>query len=212
MDTTCRAIEPTASSPPGEFGALLRRRLQQIAPDAVLTRTWDSFYQTYTRVLRIMAAGFGLDAPTTDEFVQTVWLQVVAHLPQLEWNENRSGLRTWFHALVRHSAVEFLRQKHRYPAPTPAAGAAGEPAQQEDAWEARWRQELVQVLLRDLQQRTSPLNYRLISMRWLHHKPLSEVAQKLHLSERQVTYRQEGLFRKLRASLAFFQGDHFAKA
>ena len=39
----------------------LRQRLSKLAPDAVLTQAWDVFYQTYTGVLRRMAAEFHLE-------------------------------------------------------------------------------------------------------------------------------------------------------
>ena len=35
--------------------AYLKQRLQKLAPDAVLTHAWDSFYETYTNILRRMA-------------------------------------------------------------------------------------------------------------------------------------------------------------
>ena len=38
--------------------AFLKQRLQRLAPDAVLTHAWDSFYRTYTNILRRMAAKY----------------------------------------------------------------------------------------------------------------------------------------------------------
>ena len=65
-------------------------------------------------------------------------------------------------------------------------------------------------LLADLARKTTPANHRLLILRWIEGRPLAEVAQTLNLSEKQVTYRQQRLFRKLRAALAVYRGEPFA--
>src|SRR6266540_6464336 len=64
--------------------AFLKQRLQRLAPDAVLTHAWDSFYRIYTNILRRMAAEFHLDAGESEDLVQEVWAQVIVHLPEFE--------------------------------------------------------------------------------------------------------------------------------
>ena len=58
----------------------------------------------------------------------------------------------------------------------------------------------------------SPVNHRLLILRWIEGRPLGEVARALDLSERQVTYRQRRLFRKLRVALALYRGEPFGAA
>ena len=65
--------------------AFLKQRLQRLAPDAVLTHAWDSFYRTYTNILRRMAAEFHLDAGESEDLVQEVWAQVIVHLSEFAW-------------------------------------------------------------------------------------------------------------------------------
>jgi len=57
--------------------AFLKQRLQRLAPDAVLTHAWDSFYRTYTNILRRMAGRFHLDAAEREDLIQEVWAQVI---------------------------------------------------------------------------------------------------------------------------------------
>src|ERR1043166_3483330 len=71
----------------------LRQRLLKLAPDAVLTQAWDDFYQTYTEVLRRMAAEFQLDAQESEDLVQEAWARVIVHLQEFEWHEHRSEER-----------------------------------------------------------------------------------------------------------------------
>ncbi len=193
--------------------AYLNQRLQKLAPDAVLTHAWDSFYRTYTSILRRMAGEFHLDAGESEDLVQEVWAQVIVHLSEFDWQRQGSGLRGWLYTLVRNRALNLIRQKFRHPvrladdmemravadrAPGPAA-----------EWEVRWDRELMQLLLADLEKKVSPVNHRLLVLRWIEDRPLAEVAQLLKLSEKQVTYRQLRLFRKLRAAQALYRGEPF---
>ena len=193
--------------------AFLKQRLQRLAPDAVLTHAWDSFYRTYTNILRRMAGEFHLDAGESEDLVQEVWAQVIVHLSEFAWQGHGSGLRGWLYTLIRNRALNLIRRKVRHPA-RPAGGKqmhevvdrAPGPAEQ---WEVRWDRELMQFLLAELAKRVSPVNHRLLILRWIEDRPLAEVARLLKLSEKQVTYRQQRLFRKLRAAQALYRGEPF---
>src|SRR5947199_993352 len=75
--------------------AFLKQRLQRLAPDAVLTHAWDSFYRTYTNILRRMAGEFHLNAEESEDLIQEVWAQVIVHLSEFHWQEHGSGMRGW---------------------------------------------------------------------------------------------------------------------
>jgi RNA polymerase sigma factor (sigma-70 family) len=193
--------------------AFLKQRLQRLAPDAVLTHAWDSFYRTYTGILRRMAGEFHLDAGESEDLVQEVWAQVIVHLPEFDWRGHGSGLRGWLYTLVRNKALNYIRRKVRDPVrlggSMPVHEVADRTPGPAEQWEARWDRELMQLLLADLKKKISPLNHRLLILRWIEGRPLADVAQLLKLSERQVTYRQQRLFRKLRAARALYRGEPF---
>ena len=193
--------------------AFLKHRLQRLAPDAVLTHAWDSFYRTYTNILRRMAAEFHLDAGESEDLIQEVWAQVIVHLSEFDWQGHGSGLRGWLYTLVRNKALNLIRQKVRHPARLAGGMEMHEVADRvpgpAEQWETRWDRELMHLLLADLEKKVSPVNHRLLILRWIEGRPLAEVALTLKLSERQVTYRQQRLFRKLRAALALYRGQPF---
>ena len=193
--------------------AFLKQRLQRLAPDAVLTHAWESFYRTYTNILRRMAGEFHLGAGESEDLVQEVWAQVIVHLPEFAWREHGNGLRGWLYTLVRNKALNVIRRKVRHPVQLAGdmelrevADRGPGPAEQ---WEVRWDRELMHLLLARLEKRVSPVNHRLLILRWIEDRPLAEVAQVLKLSEKQVTYRQQRLFRKLRAARALYRGEPF---
>src|SRR5579864_7629026 len=79
--------------------AFLKQRLQRLAPDAVLTHAWDSFYRTYTNILRRMAGEFHLNAEESEDLIQEVWAQVIVHLSDFHWQQHGSGMRGWLYTL-----------------------------------------------------------------------------------------------------------------
>src|SRR5438552_6920198 len=91
--------------------AFLKQRLQRLAPDAVLTHAWDSFYRTYTNILRRMAGEFHLDAGESEDLIQEVWAQVIVHLSEFHWQEHGSGMRGWLYTMIRNKALNLFRQK-----------------------------------------------------------------------------------------------------
>jgi RNA polymerase sigma factor (sigma-70 family) len=115
--------------------------------------------------------------------------------------------------MIRNQALNFIRHRVRRPVKLADGEQMGEvvdpgpgPAEQ---WEARWDRELLVHLTAELAKKVSPLNHRLLTLRWLEERSLAETAAFLHLTEKQVTYRQSRLFRKLRAALAVYRGEPF---
>jgi RNA polymerase sigma factor (sigma-70 family) len=194
----------------------LQQRLQKLAPDAVLTQAWDRFYQTYTEVLRRMAAEFHLDGHQSEDLVQEVWARVIVHLQDFHGDEHGAGLRGWLYTLIRNQALNFIRRKVRHPvrlaSGTEMHGVADRGPGPAAHWQACWDRELMHLLLAELAKKTTPTNHRLLILRWIEGRSLAEVALTLNLSEKQVTYRQQRLFRKLRAALAVYRGEPFGAA
>jgi hypothetical protein len=57
--------------------AYLKRRLEHIAPDAVLTLSWERFYRLYSQVIRGLAESYHFAGEGVDDIEQDVWLEVV---------------------------------------------------------------------------------------------------------------------------------------
>jgi RNA polymerase sigma factor (sigma-70 family) len=191
----------------------LHQRLSKLAPDAVLTHAWDVFYHTYTGVLRRMAAEFHLDAQQSEDLVQETWARVIVNLSKFEWHEHGAGLRGWLYTMIRNQALNLVRQKVRRPLKLASGVEMRDVADPgpgpEEQWEACWDRELLHHAIEELAKRVSPLNHRLMILRWLEEQSLAETAALLNLSEKQVTYRQHRLFHKLRAALAVYRGEPF---
>ena len=189
----------------------LQQRLEKLAPDAVLTHAWDRFYEIHTRVLRGMAAKFRLDFHESEDLVQEVWTRVILHFRDFNCNEHGSGLRGWLYTLIRNEAISLIRRKARRPVRLTSGpeiqGIADSKRSAVEPWQACWDRELLKTLMAQLAQKVDPINHRLVILRWIEGRSISEVALTLNLTEKQVVYRQHRLFRKLRATVALYRGE-----
>src|SRR5262249_4141783 len=114
-----------------------------------------------------------------------------------------AGLRGWLYTLIRNQAVSLIRRKVRRPVRL-SSGAAIQGVADRDPgpaaqWQAYWDRELMHLLLATLAKKVTPVNHRLLILRWIEGRSLAEVALTLNLTQKQVSYRQQRLFRKLRA-------------
>jgi RNA polymerase sigma factor (sigma-70 family) len=158
-----------------------------------------------------MALKFHLDAAENEDLIQEVWLQVIVHLSEFEWQPSGGGLRGWLYTLIRNKALNLMRHKARHPVRLSGemelrevADRGPGPAVQSDAHCDR---EWIHLLLARLKRRISPVNHRLLMLHWIEERPVCEVAQILKLSKKQVTYRQQRLFRRLRAAQALLRAE-----
>lgn len=196
--------------------AFLQHRLLHLAPDAVLTHAWAEFYRMYTRMLRRVGDAFGFGRHDVDDLLQEVWTRVIVSLSEFDRDDLPFNLRAWLYTLIRNKARDFLRRKARRPAaledgtnakdiPDPSPSPAAQ-------WVREWDRQLIHLALAEVRKKVSPMNHRLVCMRWLEERPLAEVAKTLNLSRRQVVDRQKRTFRKLRAILAVYRGEAFARS
>lgn len=223
MDAT-RHILPSAPNTDKvslrEVRQFLQLRLLQFAPDAVLTHAWNEFYRTYSQLIRRIVARFRFPSEEADDLLQEVWTEVIVRLPEFDWQNEAARLRAWLYTVLRSRALNVIRRKARRRAISldenlQGAEPADHSADPAALWEAKWDSELAHLLLAQIQKKVSPINYRLLYSRYVEGRSLSETAAQLGLSERQVSYRQHRLIRKLRmmrAALAVYRGESFSSA
>lgn len=181
----------------------LRSLLAQGATDSVLTVAWDEFYRVYDDLMRRFAVSRGLRGADVDDCLQAVWMEIAENLTHFEHPAERPGLRSWLYTLVRNNACDILTRRARRPLESlDAARQAGEEPLDRDAnsdsLEAEWKSALLQTLLEELREEVTPINWRLLQMRFVEDRAVAEVAAELGLSPAEVRYRQFRLLKKLR--------------
>jgi RNA polymerase sigma factor (sigma-70 family) len=188
----------------------LRQQLEHLSPNSLLLAAWDEFYRIYSGVIRRFILAHGLRGADVDDCAQEVWMDVAARLLVFEHPEDRPGLRAWLYTVVRSKASDLMRRRKRRPTDgldeadhEPVANDS-DPA---DLFEREWELALLKTVLEELRDTVSATNLRLLEMRLLEGRSVSEVAMKLGLNAEQVWYRQHRTVRKLQIRLAIYMGE-----
>jgi RNA polymerase sigma-70 factor (ECF subfamily) len=190
----------------------LKARLENAAPDSMLAAAWDSFYEVYSGTVRRFVVAHGLRNVDADDCVQEVWMEVAERLPDFQHRDSRPGLRAWLYTVVRSKASDLLRRRGRQTAQSlePLLGSSEEPAGDEAEPSSRldqeWNVALVRTLMAQLRTQVSELNYRVLLLRFIKGRSVSEVAATLQITPEQVRYRQHRTLRKIRAMLGVYTG------
>ena len=191
----------------------LRTLLDQGAPDSVLAVAWDEFYRIYDDLMRRFAVARGLRGADVDDCLQAVWMEIATALTKFEHPAERPGLRAWLYTLVRSKVCDILSRRARRPAESldVARQAGVEPIDAgpdpRETLEGHWQKALLGTLLHELRQEVTPMNWRLLQMRFVEGCEVADVAAELGLSSGEVRYRQRRLVKKLRVRAMALTGE-----
>jgi RNA polymerase sigma factor (sigma-70 family) len=195
----------------------LRTLLDQGAPDSVLAVAWDEFYRIYDDLMRRFAVARGLRGADVDDCLQAVWMDVASRLTDFERPAERPGLRSWLYTLVRCKVCDILSRNARRAAESldEARDGGHEPADRgtdsRAVIDAEWHKALLGTLLEELRNDVSPLNWRLMQMRFVEGCDAAEIGAEVGLSPAEVRYRQSRLVKKLRTRAAALTGEPLAE-
>jgi RNA polymerase sigma-70 factor (ECF subfamily) len=71
---------------------------------------WLDFVTRYDRVIRSSCGGFGLDAETTEELCQRVWVDLARRMRTFRYDPGKT-FRGWLRRLCRSRAIDLLRKR-----------------------------------------------------------------------------------------------------
>ena len=71
---------------------------------------WADFFDRYDPLLHRWCGRFALDADTSDELCQRIWLELMARMQTFRYDPSR-GFRKWLWRLFRSRAIDLLRRR-----------------------------------------------------------------------------------------------------
>ena len=181
--------------------AYLQSSAQEIHPDTSQRRAWEGFYQTYTHQIQSTARARGLSVADAEDCVQDVWMVILIALQRSDGDPQWDRFCCWICALIHNQVVEFLRRQARRPDRSAlplddiVCSRYLDPVVNCEQSEQR---KLVRHVLGDLQQQVSATNYRVVQLRWMEGRGVSEIATRLDLTSEQVWYRHHRVKKHLR--------------
>lgn len=183
----------------------LQCRTARITPSADSTRAWQQFYTwTDARIRRFAAARIARSIDVED-CTQEVWTDLTQQLQTFKADRGRGSFGTWLYAVVRNKAADMSRRRARQPSVSLSAPEVPEPADLGNdparRCERRAQRDAVRGALNELKSRSSEQTYRVLHMRCMEGRDVSEVALALSMTPGQIWTREHRIKRALRGLL-----------
>lgn len=180
-------------------------------PGPALASAWDEFYRTYAPlVVRIVRRRCGR-AGDPDDRAQDIWQAIVTRLVAFRPDPTRGPFRAWLLVVAHRRLTDRLRRDARKirlmawdEPPDHVEGAEEDPAVTCERDDER---AIFAGLLDQLRTQVTPLSYRVLQLRALDGRAVSEVARLVGLTAAQVRARHHRTVVKLRR-LAGAAEDH----
>ena len=167
---------------------------------------WDRFVELYTPLLLGWCQRFGLSDADAADFTQDVFVVLVQHLPQFQYDSSRS-FRAWLKTVLTNTWRKHHRQASRLPTATgdPNLAPDSDPAEILD--NAEHRQYLVRRALAivrvDFEAQTWKACWEFV----VNERSAAEVSAELGISENAVYLAKSRILRHLRTELAGLLDD-----
>jgi RNA polymerase sigma-70 factor, ECF subfamily len=209
---TARGPRP-AGAAPGEFDesllgdtqTYLRQLALGCAPVSSARDAWECFFQLYDPLVQRTVRAVGLRGADTRDCMQEAWMEILRRLPNFHYDPCCGRFSGWIYTLARNKAIDFRRRLIRSTKASvigletlvacPAPDRAG--VHEQDA-----TGQLLCRVLSILRPRISSTNFRMVRLRWVEGRSVSETAAALQLSPEQIRYRTYRLKKRLQP--AFF--------
>jgi RNA polymerase sigma-70 factor (ECF subfamily) len=193
-------MSPNRQSSPAATDSLpTRASLLSRLRDLGDSDSWQTFFDTYWRLLYNVARKSGLSDPEAQDVVQETVIAVARKMPGFRYDPAKGSFKQWLLLITRRRIQDQLRRLYRS-APVaegrsaeldekvqnlPALAPAPD-AQIDAAWEQEWRSNLFQAALARVRCRANPKHYQVFDCCVLQGLPAPEVARMLGLNAAQV--------------------------
>ena len=165
-------------------------------------RSWQEFYDVYSKLVFSFALKAGLTKDESEEVVQETMIAAAKHLPEFRYDPKVCSFKTWLLNLSRWRVVDQLR-KRRTPW-SPGVGSAHAAADDssrtgtiesvpdpsgerlEAIWDEEWRTTLLDAALARVKGRVDARHWQIFEACALKEWPVKEVAQAFGVSAGRV--------------------------
>ena len=157
---------------------------------------WDDFYRTYRRLIATLARRRGLTEAEAEDVTQETMIAVLKTMSRFRYDPQRCAFKTWLGRLADARITDFLRRRPASAPPSYRQDATDtaledlrvDPASLDvdAAWEADWRQGVVDLALRRLKGSVQPLHYQVFYLHAIKGQSPRYVARALGVSAAQV--------------------------
>jgi RNA polymerase sigma-70 factor (ECF subfamily) len=176
-----------------------RRSLLSRLRNLTDSESWQTFFETYWRLIYNVARKSGLTDDQAQEVVQETVIAVARKMPEFQYDPAKGSFKRWLLLICRRRIQDHLRKVYssrrlavpnsddvaevaaKVPSATPLPDA-----HIDEGWEQEWRENIFQMALARVRQQANPKNYQVFDCCVLQNMRSSEVAAMLGLTAAQV--------------------------
>ncbi len=160
-------------------------------------RSWEDFFNTYSRMIYALATRSGLSDAAAQDIVQETIIKVAEKMPGFHYDPSIGSFKSWLLTIARSRIIDSHRRRQREQArmvsgPRTSGTAiierVADPASLNlDAiWEQQWKDGLVEAATDRVRRRVSPKLFQLYDCNVRKEWPAEKVAQLLGVTPAQV--------------------------
>ena len=169
-------------------------------------RSWEDFYNTYSRMIYGLATHLGLSDAEAQDVVQETVIKVAEKMPGFQYNPAIGSFKSWLLTIARSRIIDTHRRRQREQArivsgSLPSSRTAvieriADPASLnlDVIWEQQWKEGLVEAATDRVRRRVSPKQFQLYDCNVRKQWPAEKVAQLLgvtaadvHMAKHRIT-------------------------
>jgi RNA polymerase sigma factor (sigma-70 family) len=177
---------------------------------------WREFFDTYWRLIYMVARRAGLSEAASQDVVQETMLVVAKQMPAFRYDPQRGSFKAWLHTVIRGRLCRHWR-KQKAPEVSldqdqdeengPCGPELAAPAEFDAIWQTEWEQNLIEAALRRVQTQVSPRQYLLFSLAALKNVPASVICERYDANMAQLYLAKHRVGRLFKKELARLQKD-----
>ncbi len=189
MSTPAARMAPNFESLPTRASLLSRLRDMEDAA------SWQTFFDSYWRLIYNVARKSGLSDEDAQDTVQETVVAVARRMPEFRYDPLKGSFKNWLLVITRRRIQDHLRKMYRALPMTgdssnalanAASPALAPGADIDAAYEEQWQKTIFQAACARVRQRATPKQYQVFDYAVLQNVPLREIGEMLHLSAARV--------------------------
>lgn len=161
---------------------------------------WREFYDRYAPVIRFVGSLYHFNEFECEDLVQNVMLKFFDARKKFVYREKQTRFRTWFAAVIRSQAVDYIRKAGRGMENPLPEDDSQDPFAEDFMQE--WRKVMLEEAMDELRVRVDPVTFQAFELYGMQNRPAAEVGALLHLSPDQLYVAKSRCMKMLREIIA----------
>jgi RNA polymerase sigma factor (sigma-70 family) len=183
-------------------------------------KSWQDFYDIYSRLIYGAAIKTGLTESEAEDVVQNTVIAVTKVIGNFKYEPEKCAFKTWLHTITKRQVANQFRKRQGKgrllePLPTDNGDEAEvkvipDPASQalDETWERDWELNLLHAATERVKRRVSPAQFQIFEYLVLQDHTTGETARALGISAAKVYLAKHRVSAQVRSEVAYLRTKH----